>query len=61
MKGTILRESNGRILGKMDYWFNEEENESYHDFKCNELTFPRHNQGKSSPVKVFHISELNKN
>jgi ribosomal protein L15E len=59
MKNTIIRDGLGRISGSVnDYWINEE---SYYNYKERELVFPRHNQGKSSPVKVFHISELNKN
>jgi hypothetical protein len=57
MKGTILREANGRILGKMDYWFNEDELDSYHDYKENVLVFPRHDQGKSSPVISWNLND----
>jgi hypothetical protein len=55
-----VRDGLGRIQGSVaDYYFDMEE--SWKDQKCKDVRFPVHNQYQESPVKVYHISELNKN
>lgn len=55
----LMRDINGRIMGKVsdyieqDHWYRNEKVKG-------DLLFPRHNENQSSPVKVYHISELNK-
>jgi hypothetical protein len=59
---TRIRESNGRILGVLDdYWLNSEEDENWQDHKCIDVRFPEHNQKLSGKCITYHISELNKN
>jgi hypothetical protein len=58
LKNTIIRDGLGRISGSVnDYWINEQE--SYHDYKERELVFPRHDQGKSSPVTTWNLYDKN--
>jgi hypothetical protein len=59
---SVIRELNGRILGKIgnDFFEHYDENESWHDIKIapEDIIFPKHNNTKPGPVKVYHISEL---
>lgn len=65
MHPLTIREPNGRILGKLSndneflrqYVF---ENETWFDKKIRpeDIIFPRHDNYAPSPVKTYHISEL---
>ncbi len=56
MKRDVL----GRIEGSSFEFNSFEENEVWRDkkVKADKILFPRHNENQSSPVKVYHISEL---
>jgi hypothetical protein len=56
MKGTILRENNGRILGRLDEFWNNED-ESYADHRETELRFPNYNKNLNSPVTVWNLND----
>jgi hypothetical protein len=56
MKNTIIRESNGRILGRLDEFWNDED-DNYFDHKVDELYFPNHNQYDASPVTITYINK----
>jgi hypothetical protein len=59
MRNAIVRDELGRVLGSVDdYWIDE--NETWFDQKESELIFPRHDQGKISPVTVWNLYD-NKN
>jgi hypothetical protein len=56
LKNTIVRDGLGRIQGSIaDYYINE--SESWIDYKERDLVFPRHSQGKSSPVTTWNLND----
>jgi hypothetical protein len=59
LKQTILRESNGRILGRIDVeqWFDTTD-EFYKDQKCKDVVFPSHNGNLNGEVITYNIKDL---
>jgi hypothetical protein len=57
MNQPIFRDGLGRVVGTMDEWFTDE-NESYFDFKEEDVIFPEYKGDRNGEVKTYHISEL---
>jgi len=56
----VMRDVKGRIIGKVSDFYSSD-NEWYKNERVKgDLLFPRHNDNQSSEVRVFHISELQK-
>lgn len=52
----IMREVNGRIVGKFDEWFpNLDEDDNWEDYKVSEVRFPQHREEKVYPVTITYI------
>jgi hypothetical protein len=59
LKQTILRESNGRILGRLDVdqWFSQDD-EFYKDQKCKDVVFPSHKGSLHGECITYNIKDL---
>lgn len=52
-----MRDTYGRVIGKLDgYWFHNED-ESYRDHKVDNVRFPEHNDNQSSPVTTWNLND----
>lgn len=56
---TIIREANGRILGRIDtFW--EDEDSVWFDYKEQDVRFPEYRQNMNGECITYSIEELNK-
>jgi hypothetical protein len=55
----LIRDTYGRIMGKIDEFYNDEES-FWVDYKEDDVRFPEYKGDRNGEVKTYHISELKK-